>query len=651
MSKKILIVEDEFIIADTISRILKRAGYEICGIANTVKEALEIVETKNPGFVLIDIHLIGELTGIDLANSLSESNIPFIYISANSNQSILEAAKKTNPYGFVVKPFRDKDVIVALEIALYRYENNLETGLRQNAILQKKADQIINSKADWKQKLNEIGQALQPYIPYEFMSVGFKAGYDAPFNDLGFLRIGYDEYQIIGPDELSMITNVRIQDLGLLKAQNPIDAFAGYYNGNALLERLDKPSIKKLITKTFKMNSHLSLPIHISGERTFFFNFYSRPGDAYTEMHILFCGRYEKLLSSFIENLLSDTENTLAPAGEKTFSKTGAEHETGKNNLFEGIIGNSHLLLKVFDNIIQVAPADSSVLILGESGTGKEKIAQRIHGLSLRKDKPFVKVNCAALPASLVESELFGHEKGSFTGAYERKIGKFEQANTGTIFLDEIGEVPLEMQVKLLRVLQEKEIERIGGKTTIKTDVRIVAATNRNLEIEVAEGRFRLDLYYRLNVFPILMPPLRERTEDIPALASHFLEYFNRKTGRAVKELSSHVLDQMKAYHWPGNIRELENLIERNVLLSKDNSIQNIAFPSQIDRGTVFPVAAPEVSSMFDNEKAHILAALKKCKGKIWGVGGAAELLELPPTTLNSKMKRLGIKKDLSSYY
>jgi transcriptional regulator with GAF, ATPase, and Fis domain len=188
--------------------------------------------------------------------------------------------------------------------------------------------------------------------------------------------------------------------------------------------------------------------------------------------------------------------------------------------------------LTVFDNVIQVARADSSVLILGESGTGKEKIAERIHSLSLRKDKPFIRINCAALPTSLIDSELFGHEKGAFTGAHERKIGRFEQAHTGTIFLDEIGELPLESQSKLLRVLQEKEIERIGGRVTIKTDVRIIAATNRDLSKEVAEGRFRLDLFYRINVFPIVMPPLRDRKEDIADLANHFLNIYVRKTGK-----------------------------------------------------------------------------------------------------------------------
>ncbi|MBT2560647.1 sigma 54-interacting transcriptional regulator [Pedobacter sp. ISL-68] len=651
MPKEILIVEDEFIIADTLSRIIKKAGYGLSGIANTVAEALEIIHRKQPDFVLIDIQLIGELSGIDLANSLTELNLPFIFISANSNQKILEAAKKTKPYGFVIKPFRDKDVIVALEIALYRYENNKEIGFRQDTALQRKAAQIINSDADWKQKLLGISKALQPYVPFEYVTVGFKSEREQPFNEYGFLRIGYDEYQNIGPAELATITGISLKDLSTLSNEDPLDSFANYYDQEDLIGLLYKQSIKKLITKNFKMNSHFVLPLQINGKGIFFINFYSRLTNAYGEDHLLFGNRYEKFLTGFIDTLLSDPQQTLISTGKVEYRPANREQKIEKSNLFEGIIGNSHLLLKVFDNIIQVAPANSSVLILGESGTGKEKIAHRIHALSPRNNKPYIKVNCAALPITLIESELFGHEKGSFTGAYDKKIGKFEQAHTGTIFLDEIGEIPLEIQVKLLRVLQEKEIERVGGRETIKTDVRIVAATNRNLEQEVAEGRFRLDLYYRLNVIPIVMPALRDRIDDIPVLAKHFLTYYNRKTGKNVRELSNEVVDQLKTYHWPGNIRELENLIERNILLSKNDQIDHIDLPRQLLNPASTGFSEPIVSSMSESEKTHILAALKKCNGKIWGTGGAAELLKLPPTTLNSKMKRLGIKKDFNNYH
>jgi transcriptional regulator with GAF, ATPase, and Fis domain len=313
---------------------------------------------------------------------------------------------------------------------------------------------------------------------------------------------------------------------------------------------------------------------------------------------------------------------------------------------FEGIIGNSHLLLSVFDNITNVAPFDTAVLILGESGTGKERIADCIHNLSPRKKKPLVKVNCAALPAALIESELFGHEKGSFTGAIDKKIGKFEQANGGTIFLDEVGEMPIDLQVKLLRVLQEKEIEPIGGRSTVKIDVRIIGATNKNLEKEVGEGRFRLDLYYRLNVFPIQLPPLRDRTEDLPALAQHFVNTYNRKAGKNISGIADEALRNMMAYSWPGNIRELENLIERSVLLAKGTIIEDIPLPNIQSTNTSEYGGRFHMKTIHENERDYIIQVLKKCNGKIWGSGGAAEVLNIPPSTLKSKMQKLGIQKE-----
>ena len=258
-----------------------------------------------------------------------------------------------------------------------------------------------------------------------------------------------------------------------------------------------------------------------------------------------------------------------------------------------------------------------------------------------------VKVNCAALPALLIESELFGHERGSFTGAFERRIGKFELAHDGTLFLDEIGELPLELQVKLLRALQEKEIERVGGKATIKVNVRIVAATNRDLEKEMSAGRFRTDLFYRLNIFPIQLPPLRERREDIPFLASHFIKLHAKKIGKRIDGLNSTVLQELMKYNWPGNIRELEHLLERSVLLATGDTIDKVSLPSmKVEAETraayEFP-ARPQ--SLADNEKHHILAVLKYCGEQVSGKNGAAAILGIPPSTLISRMKRLGIVK------
>lgn len=448
MKEKILIVEDEFIVANDLKIMLKKAGYQVIGIASSVVQARKLIADGQPNWVLLDIMLKGDLTGIDLAWELREMNLPFLYISANTNQSTLEAVKETQPYGFMVKPFRERDLIVMLDIAKYRF--------------------------------------------------GIEKGND---------------------------NSVKNRDHGRI----------------------------------------------------------------------------------------------------------------------EGIIGKSNKLEGVIEKIKVVAPTDTSVLVVGESGTGKEKVAHSVHELSDRSAQPIVVVNCAALPHSLIESELFGHEKGSFTGANTMRIGKFEQANGGTVFLDEIGELPLDSQVKLLRVLQEKEIERLGGNKTIKVNVRIVAATNRSLEKEVAEGRFRLDLYYRLNVFPIELPPLRERKEDIELLADFFLAKYAAASRRNITSINKNALEQLLNYNWPGNIRELEHLMERSVLLAKTAEIESFDLPENPDK---FSVEAPgQLKSMEEMERDHIMNALKNSNGKVSGIGGAAELLKLQPQTLYSKMKKLGIDK------
>lgn len=458
MKEKILIVEDQFIEANNLQMILERSGYHVTGIARSVAVAMRLVEQEPPNLVLLDIRLQGELTGIDLAQILKKKKIAFVYLSANSNKETLEKAKVTKPYGFLVKPFRERDVLVMLEIAHYLHANNLDSLIKQEEI-------------------------------------------------------------------------------------------------------------------------------HATNDR-------KMPAQA--------------------------------------------------DDSFYGIIGKNEKLKTVLKHLQLVAPNNTSVLILGESGTGKERIAECIHKLSTRNSKPFIKVNCGALPSSLIESILFGHEKGAFTGAIERVIGKFEQAHTGTIFLDEIAELTCDMQVKLLRTLQEREIERLGGKETIAIDVRIIAATNRALEKEVAEGRFRLDLYYRLNVFPLLMPSLRERKEDIPLLAKHFSEHYSRKLGRPPMLIAENAIQELQQHNWPGNIRELENCIERAVLMTEDNSIRHVQ---------ISPIVASQsqkdniVKTMEENERDHIITVLKQCKGKIFGSGGAAEILGINSSTLNSRIKKLGINK------
>jgi formate hydrogenlyase transcriptional activator len=324
------------------------------------------------------------------------------------------------------------------------------------------------------------------------------------------------------------------------------------------------------------------------------------------------------------------------------------QEQIGTRNNHNEIIGTGAEMTKLFSLVNQVAPASSTVLILGETGVGKELIARALHNASPRHDKIMVKVNCAALPENLIESELFGHERGSFTGAIERRVGKFELANNGTLFLDEIGEMPHSLQAKLLRAVQEREIERIGGKNPIKVNVRIIAAANRDLLTEVHAGRFRGDLYYRLNVFPITIPPLRDRREDIPMLANHFMQRFARTVGKKITSIAPKALADLQAYNWPGNIRELEHAIERSIILTAGPILKDIHLNTMnLDR--LHPAKTEEqqaIRTLKENERDHILRTLVRLKGKISGHGGAAQQLDVPPSTLNSKINKLAITKE-----
>jgi transcriptional regulator with GAF, ATPase, and Fis domain len=319
------------------------------------------------------------------------------------------------------------------------------------------------------------------------------------------------------------------------------------------------------------------------------------------------------------------------------------QQEVAREYNFGEIIGQSNAISYVFFRIEQVAPQDTTVLLLGETGTGKGVVARAIHSSSARKDRPMITVNCTAMPANLIESELFGREKGAFTGANARQMGRFELADGGTIFLDEIGEMPLELQSKLLRVIQDGEFERLGSPRTIKVKVRIIAASNRNLEEEIKSGRFREDLFYRLNVFPITIPPLRQRKEDIPLLVNHFIAKFNKKIGRKIDAVSKETMNALQEYHWPGNVRELESVIERAVITSQGAALQVLdRFDTYRKTGEH---SGEEVKGLADLEQDHILQVLQKTGWRIEGKNGAAVLLDLNPSTLRARMRKYGIRR------
>ena len=318
---------------------------------------------------------------------------------------------------------------------------------------------------------------------------------------------------------------------------------------------------------------------------------------------------------------------------------------------FERIIGSSAALESVFDQVEQVAPTDSTVLIEGETGTGKELVAHAIHNASQRCGRSFIKLNCAAIPLDLLESELFGHEKGAFTGAIAQKVGRFEMADKGTLFLDEVGDIPPALQPKLLRVLQEQEFERLGSGRTHKVDVRLVAATNRNLGKMVARGQFRNDLYYRLNVFPILLPALRERREDIPSLVAHFVDIFSRRMGKPVDSIPPETMAAFQWYAWPGNVRELQNMVERAVILARDGVLPNPLQKRQ--REPMVPIlhrpgGFDSSMSLESSDRALIVETLEQAGWIVGGPRGAATKLGLKRTTLLAKMRRLGISRPMT---
>ena len=408
------------------------------------------------------------------------------------------------------------------------------------------------------------------------------------------------------------------------------------------------------------MRSHCIAPLVVRGKCIGTLNIASKTKFQYSGTDAQFLQEAANQVALAVENMRSYEE--IAELRAKLEQENVyLQEEIRTEHNFEEIVGNSPALLAVLQKLEQVAPTVSTVLIYGETGTGKELIARAIHDRSARKNRPLVKVNCSAISAGLVESELFGHVKGAFTGALDRRTGRFELADGGTIFLDEVGELPLETQVKLLRVLQEREFEPVGSSQPLRVNVRVIAATNRNLEEAIQAGSFRSDLFYRLNVFPLEVPPLRERRADIPKLAKFFLSNYSKKLGKNVDVISQNTMDRILSYSWPGNVRELQNVIERAVVLSQGRTLEihhelaSSPVAGEVQRTTVAPneevqvqessLPASKLPTLREVERSHILAALKLTSGVIEGTNGAARILNLPPNTLRHRMRKLGIKR------
>jgi len=411
------------------------------------------------------------------------------------------------------------------------------------------------------------------------------------------------------------------------------------------------------------MRSHCIVPLLASGNCTGVLAIASRKTNLYDNEDAEFLQEIANQIALAIENMKSYEEISALKARLET-ENVYFQEEIRHDHDFDEIVGNSSVLLELLRKVELAAPSDSNVLLLGETGSGKELIARAIHARSTRKDRPLVRVNCGSIPTGLVESELFGHVKGAFTGATANRTGRFELANKGTLFLDEVGELPLETQVKLLRVLQEQEFEPVGSSRTIRVDVRVIAATNRDLERAVREGLFRSDLYYRLNVVPLVVPPIRERTSDIPRIVMFFLERFSRKAGKKIVGASQDTMKALVAYSWPGNVREIQNVIERGVVLTRGpvlnlgpdflpvdvsssnathastaQSTEDLWTPSAESGSSPIPLSLEEV------ERRHIISVLEHTRWVINGDKGAATVLGLHPSTLRSRMEKLGIAR------
>jgi formate hydrogenlyase transcriptional activator len=419
----------------------------------------------------------------------------------------------------------------------------------------------------------------------------------------------------------------------VLLGREDIERYGSEYAGRVLAEGLSSACIVPLVSHERVLGT-----LAVANLR----------GDAYTEEDAEFLGQVGTQIAIAVENALSyreveDLKNKLST--EKVYLEEVINSEYD----FEEIIGHSAALRRILREVETVAPTDSVVLITGETGTGKELIARAIHDLSGRREHTMVKVNCAAIPTGLLESELFGHERGAFTGAIAQRVGRFEVAHLGTLFLDEVGDIPPELQAKLLRVLQEQEFERLGSNRTVRVDVRVIAATHHDLEAEVRQGRFRADLFYRLNVFPVAVPPLRERAEDIPLLVGYFAQKYSRRLKKRIETIPAEALDALSRYPWPGNIRELQNLVERAVILARGTELHIPLGELKPQAGAPPPgegrtEAAARLMTMEEMERDYVREVLRHTGGVVGGRGGAAEILGLPVSTLRSRMKKLGLR-------
>ena len=641
MKLNVFIVENDHSDSRKLAVILQEAGHTVLGSNTGYSPASIYLNDVRPDIVLLNIADGHEDAAIDLAMNLEERHIPFIFTAAGYTPNIRQVIRKVNSHGFLIKPVSDSEVVAALEIATHKSSITRAIQERQEKWLETLLLNILDNPGNKTEKLLSLVKAFASIVPFDYLLIDTDLQKRDPLALHSYQRIGFDEYHAITGADCIRECKVTVDEFFTLRRFNGTINTIEFLNGDEFINIMGQTPYGQKIQKTHQFRSRIWIPIYNKDRVSMGLAFYSMSPNTYNEQHREFMRNFQKVLSS----VLLSIRGAKSKKNQNTVSDS--EFKNGPTSLvnpkIEGIIGRNSKLVEALDQAIHIAPFDSSVLVLGETGVGKEGLVRAIHRHSKRRNGPFVRVNCAAIAPTLIESELFGHEKGAFTGATEQRIGKFEQANGSTLFLDEIGELSMEAQSKLLRALQEREIDRIGGRETIEINVRVIVATNKNLLSEVAKGKFRADLYYRINVFPITLPPLRERKDDIPELAEHFLKRFNPYHDSKSK-ISKSALQQLLAYNWPGNIRELEHLIERHILMSRTGSIDRFVMPDELKGNEEPPVVEESFKSIAQIDKEYILSALRKCNGIVSGKNGAAALLQVPPTTLASRMKKLGIK-------
>lgn len=579
----ILIVDDTPANLSMLFDLLADADYKVL-IAEDGESALDLAENLRPDLILLDIIMPG-MDGFATCEAFKKGtktqDIPIIFMSALS-----ETEKKLNGFqlgavDYITKPFRNEEVLARIRTHLHIQQ--LQKQLQES---EQRLSQIISGTKDAIVTLDSEGNILI-------------------FNHAAEQTFVCRSESVLGKPFKSFLSE----------------------SLSHLFDKFRQPAKKS--------HSPIWIP---EGHRAL-----RRDGQSFAVEATLSCVQSgQQTLYTFILRDIDARQKAAIETQNLRNINQYLQREVQTTPGIEGLTGSSKGLLEVIANVRQVAETDATILVTGETGTGKEVVAQAIHRLSKREQQPLIKLNCAAIPENLVESELFGHEKGAFTGALSRKIGRFELANQGTLFLDEIGEMPLDVQTKLLRILQEGEFERIGGTTTIKVNVRIITATHRDLPQNIRHGLFREDLFYRLNVFPIHIPPLRERKSDIDALAWHFLKQYADKFNKPVNTIPAQVLNALTTYHWPGNIRELQHLIERAVILSTGPTLAFGDWFQPISENADFdsPLTLEEV------EYQHIIKVLESTLWRISGKNGAAERLGLNASTLRSRMTKLGIQRN-----